>query len=105
MIGDNIFAGHGLNERLKAAVENAKTTTALLFSAIILMILKDLVLLSLIRKARPFQLRKNLQSQSQITVCRVCISTITELLTICRQEQKFLDLQRKTLINIILLWK
>lgn len=25
VLGDNIFAGHGLNKRLKAAVENAKS--------------------------------------------------------------------------------
>ncbi len=25
VLGDNIFAGHGLNKRLKAAVENAET--------------------------------------------------------------------------------
>ncbi len=31
VLGDNIFAGHGLNKRLKAAVENAEPERELLY--------------------------------------------------------------------------
>ena len=67
VLGDNIFAGHGLNERLKSAVENAKKAMALLFSGIMLMTPKDLALLNLTRTARLFLLKKSLKSRSQIT--------------------------------------
>ena len=55
VLGDNIFAGHGLKKRLKAAVENAESVEkAQQYLVTMLMILKDLVSLNLTKKVRLF---------------------------------------------------
>ena len=65
VLGDNIFAGHGLKKRLKAAVENAESGKYL---ATMLMILKDLVLLNLIMKERLSLSKKSQRSLRATTV-------------------------------------
>lgn len=77
VLGDNIFAGHGLKKRLKAAVKNAETGKgATVFGyyvddperfGIVEFNKNGLVLLSLTRTARLFLLKKSLKSRSQIT--------------------------------------
>lgn len=59
VLGDNIFAGHGLKKRLNAAVEKAETARAQRCLAIMWTIRSDSVLLSSTRTVRPFLLRKS----------------------------------------------
>jgi glucose-1-phosphate thymidylyltransferase len=74
VLGDNIFAGHGLKKRLKAAVENAESgkqqikKMVRLSLDIMLMILKDLVLLNLIMKERLSLSKKSQRSLRATTV-------------------------------------
>ena len=68
VLGDNIFAGNGLNKRLKKAVEKPKVVTVQQYLVIMLMTLSVLALLNLMKTARLFLLKKSLKSQSQITV-------------------------------------
>lgn len=67
VLGDNIFAGHGLKSVLKLLLRMRRPERVLLYSAIMLMIRNVLVLLSLTRTARLFLLKKSLKSRSQIT--------------------------------------
>ena len=69
ILGDNIFHGHGLSKRLKAAA--AKEEGATVFGYYVL------VLLNLIRMEKPFLWKKNQNIQSLIMQLPVCISMIT----------------------------
>ncbi len=68
VLGDNIFAGHGLKKRLKAAVENAESGKGQQYLVTMLMILKDLVLLNLIMKERLSLSKKSQRSLKATTV-------------------------------------
>ena len=73
VLGDNIFAGHGLKKRLKAAVENAESGKgATVFGYYV-----D-VLLNLITKAKLFLSKKNRNIQRAITVSQDFISMTTK---------------------------
>ena len=65
VLGDNIFAGHGLKKRLTAAVENAESGKGL---ATMWMIRSVSVLWSLTRMARPFLSRKSQNIRKVTTV-------------------------------------
>ena len=64
VLGDNIFAGHGLKKRLKAAVENAESGKG---SDTMWMTRSDSVLWNLTRTAKPSPLRKSLRIQRVTT--------------------------------------
>ena len=64
VLGDNIFAGHGLKKRLNEAVKNAESGKG---ADIMLTTLRDLVSLSLTKMERLFPLKKNLRNLRVIT--------------------------------------
>lgn len=68
VLGDNIFAGNGLNKDLRRQLKKLKVATVQQFLVIMLMTLSVLVLLNLMKTARLFLLKKSLKNQSQITV-------------------------------------
>lgn len=74
ILGDNIFHGHGLSKRLKAA---AAKEEELRYLDIMWMIRSVLALLNLIRMEKPFLWKKNQNIQSLIMQLPVCISMIT----------------------------
>ena len=59
VLGDNIFAGHGLKKRLKAAVENASSGKGATVFGYYVETRNDLVSLNSTRKARPFPSKKS----------------------------------------------
>ena len=74
ILGDNIFHGHGLSKRLKAAA--AKEEGATVFGYYV----DDperFGVLNLIRMEKPFLWKKNQNIQSLIMQLPVCISMIT----------------------------
>ena len=81
VLGDNIFAGHGLKKRLKAAVENAEAGKgATVFGYYV-----DDPERFRYRRIRPgrqshFHRRKAGASEEQLLCNRTCISMITKLL-------------------------
>ena len=68
VLGDNIFAGHGLKKRLCAAVKNAEMAMVQQFSVIMLMTLNVSVLLNLTATAKLFLSKKSHRIQRAITV-------------------------------------
>ena len=65
VLGDNIFAGHGLNKRLKAAVENAETGKgATVFGYYV----DDPERFGMITKEKLFPSKKSRRSQRATTV-------------------------------------
>ena len=68
VLGDNIFAGHGLKKRLCAAVKMQRMVMGQLFLVIMLMIRNVSVLLNLTVMERLFLLKKNRNIQRVITV-------------------------------------
>lgn len=68
VLGDNIFAGHGLKKRLEAAVIRLRMAKALQYLVIMWMIRNVLALWSLIRTERLFPLKRNRNIRRVITV-------------------------------------
>lgn len=68
VLGDNIFAGHGLKKRLKAAVGNAESGKGPLCLATMWTTRNALGLWNLIRMVRRYPLRKNQSIRRAITV-------------------------------------
>ena len=68
VLGDNIFAGHGLKKRLCAAVENAESGNGATVSVIMSMIRNVSVLLNLTVTERLFLSKKNRNTRRVIIV-------------------------------------
>ena len=68
VLGDNIFAGHGLKKRLEAAFIRLRMAKALQYLVIMWMIRNVLALWSLIRTERLFPLKRNRNIRRVITV-------------------------------------
>lgn len=77
VLGDNIFAGHGLKKRLNAAVGKRKTARAQRCLATMWTIRSVSALWSLTRTVRPFLSRKSQNIRRATTVSPVCTSMIT----------------------------
>lgn len=77
VLGDNIFAGHGLNKRLKAAVENAESGKGATVFGYYVDDPERFGIVEFDKEERLFQLRKSRSIQRAITVSQVFTSTTT----------------------------
>ena len=77
--GDNIFAGHGLKKRLKAAVENAESGQGATVFGYYVDDPERFGIVELILKEMQFPSRKNRNIQRVTTVLPVCISMTIRL--------------------------
>lgn len=77
VLGDNIFAGHGLNKRLRAAVENAKSGKGATVFGYYVDDPERFGIVEFDKEERLFQSRKSRSIQRAITVSQVFTSTTT----------------------------
>ncbi len=84
VLGDNIFAGHGLNKRLKAAVENAETGKGATVFGYYVDDPERFGIVEFDHSGKAVSIEENRQSRRVITVSQAYISMIIKWLNMQR---------------------
>jgi len=95
VLGDNIFAGHGLNKRLKTAVSHAESGCGATIFGYYVDDPQRFGIVEFDSCGRRFRLRKNLRTPKAIIASRVCIFTTT----------KWLSLRKRLNLPLAASWK